>query len=232
MELSSCLIDHSRLPEEEEDWDEDDEEWEWEEDEDAVDDDEVNLAKVEANGINGHIHNGADEEEEDDDDLKPKGPPDIKVQGNILKIDRKDIDWSEDEYEEESPPLTPMGNAQTGSIPVPPPMPNGSIPAPPPPPPGSIKKCEQQILGQFEKVSDFGGFVLAPANLSKVEELRKKKTTRPDWNDLMNEIASFRNSHGKLNKVKCNDRSNPILTASKVGDQVSRKLSFCRKSME
>ena len=28
-----------------------------------------------------------------------KGVPDIKIQGNVIKIDRKDVVWSSDEYE-------------------------------------------------------------------------------------------------------------------------------------
>ena len=30
-----------------------------------------------------------------------KGVPDIKIQGNVIKIDRKDVVWSSDEYESE-----------------------------------------------------------------------------------------------------------------------------------
>ena len=110
-----------------------DEEWEWEEDEDAP----------AVNGINNHKNNVIADTDSDDDDVPrdAKGVPDIKIQGNIVKIDRKNVDWSDDEYDEspspspsipEAPPLPP------GSIPAPPPMPNGtSAPAPPPPPAGT-----------------------------------------------------------------------------------------------
>ena len=55
---------------------------------------------------------------------------------------------------------------------------------------------------------------------NKVELLKKRPTKRPDWNDLMAEIEMYRNSHGLLKKVKCNDRSKPILTATKLGASV------------
>ena len=102
------------------------------------------------NGIN-HTQN----EDDDDDDTKPvdaKGVPDIKIQGNVLKIDRKDVVWSDDEYEEDDDEEEEQ-TTKASTIPVPPPPPppmtNGlSIPPPPPLPPGarSPSKGEWKVL--------------------------------------------------------------------------------------
>lgn len=137
-------------------WDEEDgEEWEWEEDEEAVED-EPDTKKSNTNGVLLPKTNGIDhtQNEDDDDDSKPvdaKGVPDIKIQGNVLKIDRKDVVWSDDEYEEDDEEEEEDEKAAKGllgssssKIPVPPPPPppppmaNGSlIPPPPPLPPGA-----------------------------------------------------------------------------------------------
>ena len=54
---------------------------------------------LQVNGkTNSHTHGDEDEEEEEDEVVK--GVPDIKIQGNVIKIDRKDVVWSSDEYEE------------------------------------------------------------------------------------------------------------------------------------
>ena len=115
------------------DWGEEDE-WEWEEDED------VNV--------------GDDEADSDSDDNIPKdakGIPDIKIHGNILKIDRKNVDWSDEEYEDIPEPFLksngyPQQTATKSPVPPPPPPPpSGGPPIPPPappPPPGTIVSRE------------------------------------------------------------------------------------------
>ena len=51
--------------------------------------------------------------------------------------------------------------------------------------------------------------------------MKKRPAKRPDWNELMKEIDSFRYGKvGRLNKVVTNDRSKPILTKTKIKGQV------------
>ena len=51
--------------------------------------------------------------------------------------------------------------------------------------------------------------------------MKKRPVKRPDWNELMKEIDSFRYGKvGRLNKVVTNDRSKPILTKTKLKGQV------------
>jgi len=129
------------------------------------------------------------EYEEDEVDDKANTKADIKIEGNLITIDRSKVDWSDDEFEEEaSPPPAPP----------PPPPP---VPPPPPPPPGPAAP----------KASSGG-------RADKLDQLKKRPTKRPDWNDLMQEIEKFRCSHGLLNRVQCDDRSRPILTKTKVKD--------------
>ena len=56
---------------------------------------------IKVNGKTGNhtLENDGDDEEEEDEEVK--GVPDIKIQGNVIKIDRKDVVWSSDEYESE-----------------------------------------------------------------------------------------------------------------------------------
>ena len=58
--------------------------------------------------------------------------------------------------------------------------------------------------------------------LEKLDRLKKRPEKRPDWNELMKEIDSFRpgSSSQKLNKVACNDRSKPMLTKTKIQGKV------------
>ena len=56
---------------------------------------------------------------------------------------------------------------------------------------------------------------------NRVELLKQKPTKRPNWVDLMSEIGEFKYGFGgRLKKTKCNDRSGPILSTTKVGDNV------------
>ena len=48
--------------------------------------------------MNGNSSNHTPDDDDEDDVVK--GVPDIKIQGNVIKIDRKDVVWSSDEYEE------------------------------------------------------------------------------------------------------------------------------------
>ena len=50
--------------------------------------------------VNGKANSHTHGNEDDDEDEVVKGVPDIKIQGNVIKIDRKDVVWSSDEYEE------------------------------------------------------------------------------------------------------------------------------------
>ena len=56
---------------------------------------------------------------------------------------------------------------------------------------------------------------------NRVELLKQKPTKRPNWVDLMSEIEEFKYGFGgRLKKTTCNDRSGPILSTTKVGDNV------------
>ena len=59
--------------------------------------------------------------------------------------------------------------------------------------------------------------------LEKLDKIKKRPDKRPDWNELMREIDSFRfgSSSQKLKKVACNDRSKPMLTKTKIQGKVS-----------
>ena len=77
--------------------------------------------------------NGVDEKEKPVD---AKGKADIKIQGNLLTINRKGpVDWSDDEYDESPAPPPP---------PPPPPPPKSPIPPPPPPPPVNGKQITHE----------------------------------------------------------------------------------------
>jgi len=139
-----------------------------------------------------------EEEEEVPEKEKPLDEPgqaNITIQGNLLTIDRsKPTEWSDDEFEEEDEPA---------AAPPPPPPPPPAPPAPPPPPPPPP------------------GTNLPPktpksARSERLDQLKKRPTKRPDWNDLMQEIEKYRCKAGLLNKVHTNDRSKPILSKSKV----------------
>jgi len=126
------------------------------------------------------------------------GKAKISITGNLVTIDRSKVDWSDDEFEEDDdePP-------KTGAPPPPPPPPGPPAPPPPPSlaPPGLEKKPSFK--------SD------------RIEQLKKKQTKRPDWNDLMGEIGQYRCSKGLLKRTVCNDRSKPMLSKSKVKGVVS-----------
>ena len=109
----------------EEDWGDDEEEWEWEEDDDVEEEEEQQQNPPEkCNGLN---HDNEDEDEDDDNVPRDaKGVPDIKIQGSVLKIDRKNVDWSDDEYDESPPPLPPSDAAIPAPPPMPPPLPGTS----------------------------------------------------------------------------------------------------------
>ena len=68
--------------------------------------------------------------------------------------------------------------------------------------------------------------VICVATLSesnRVELLKQKPTKRPNWVDLMSEIEEFKYGFGgRLKKTTCNDRSGPILSTTKVGDNVRK----------
>ena len=57
--------------------------------------------------------------------------------------------------------------------------------------------------------------------LSKIEAMKKRPLKRPDWNELMREIDSFKYGHSqRLRKTVCNDRSKPMLTKIKIKGKV------------
>jgi len=94
---------------------------------------------------------------ENSDDEAVENPPKIQIEDNLIKIDRKKIDWSDDEFDE-------TNDNFTQNIIPPPPPPPPKIPLPPPLPQNDIKK----------KVRN-----------ERVEQLKRRPTKRPDWNDLM-----------------------------------------------
>ena len=144
----------------------DDEEWEWEsegEEEDqeipepftnGISKTEINnkpnltAAEKLQNGINITITNhmnGVHDDEDDDKPVDANGKADIKIQGNLLTINRNgQTDWSDDEYEESPAPAPPPP-------PPPPPPPKSPVPPPPPPPPSNnlklpTGKCRLETL--------------------------------------------------------------------------------------
>lgn len=129
-----------------------------------------------------------DEEEEEEAEKEPEGKAEITISGNLIKIDRSKVDWSSDEEEEE--------DEKPSAVPAPPPPPPPPMAPPPPPlPPGGLNKSKSDRL----------------------EQLKKRPTKRPDWNELMQEVEAFRYGFtGKLSKTQTNDRSRPILTNTKV----------------
>ena len=57
--------------------------------------------------------------------------------------------------------------------------------------------------------------------LQRIEAMKRKPTVKPDWGGLMQDICSFRFGHSqRLKKVKCNDRSKPMLTDVKIQGKV------------
>lgn len=79
-------------------------------------------------------------------------------------------------------------------LPPPPPM------APPPPPPPQAKAPQKPISKE---------------KAMKLESLRSRPRRRPDWTDMMKEVEQG----VKLKRVKCNDRSAPILPKTKTKGQ-------------
>ena len=68
-----------------------------------------------------------------------------------------------------------------------------------------------------------------------MELLKQKPTKRPNWEAFMSEIEEFRYGFGgRLKKTTCNDRSGPILSTTKVGDNVRpvTNLQFLGTSQE
>lgn len=147
-----------------------------------------------------------EEEEEDEVEAwkKPEeaaGKADIKIDGTLVTIDRsKPVDWSDDEFEEDDE--EPKAETTTAPPPPPPPPPAANAPPPPPPPPGGSKRSE------------------------KLEMLKKRATTRPDWNNLMGEIDKYKCKAGLLKRTQTNDRSKPILSTTKVKGVVSGRTKL------
>ena len=140
------------------------------------------------------------EEEEEEAEDKPEdatGKAAITIDGNLLKINRGPVDWSDDEFEDD--------DDEPKAVAPPPPPPAPPAPPPPPPPPGPG--------------------LLKPAKSDRVEALKKRPTKRPDWNDLMQEIEKYRCKSGLLTRVQTNDRSQPILSKAKVKGVVSGGVS-------
>jgi len=131
----------------------------------------------------------------DDKPVDAEGKANITITENLVTIDRSKIDWSDDEFEEED-----EEPAKTVAPPPPPPPPGP--PAPPPPPPPTLAPPGVDRKPSFKS--------------EKIEQLKKRPTKRPDWNDLMKEIGQYRGSTGLLKKTVTNDRSKPILSKSKV----------------
>ncbi len=98
-----------------------------------------------------------------------------RIHGNVLKIDRKDAVWSEDEYDEEEeeeeeeeqlpdPGVAPLGSTKQQLMPPPPPPPPGDgkiSPIPPPPPMPGVPKAPPMPLNKSRCSCFIGGVVLA-----------------------------------------------------------------------
>jgi len=236
---TSSTMSAEHNADEEEAWGEDDE-WEWEseegEDQKGHENSEVKMPQqlqLATNGLTNNSNgtaNGATDaktttnwhsnlqngtanghhiNEEDNVIEEVNGKADIKIQGNLLKIERTGpVEWSDDEYEEEEVEeeyeqedhkKIEVAPASAPPPPPPPPMP----PAPPPPPP--MPSGSEIDAARARK-------------LEKLDKIKKRPEKRPDWNELMREIDSFRfgSSSQKLKKVACNDRSKPMLTKTKI----------------
>ncbi|KAJ8916616.1 hypothetical protein NQ315_000261, partial [Exocentrus adspersus] len=89
-----------------------------------------------------------------------------------------------------------MRKLSQSNIPVPPPQPG--MPPPPPTMPGEMPK---KPLNESQK--------------KRLDKLRSRPKTRPDWNNLLQEIESKK----KLKHVVCNDRSQPLLPEAKAPDE-------------
>jgi len=240
---TSSTMSAEHNADEEEAWGEDDE-WEWEseegEDQKGHENSEVKMPQqlqLATNGLTNNSNgtaNGATDaktttnwhsnlqngtanghhiNEEDNVIEEVNGKADIKIQGNLLKIERTGpVEWSDDEYEEEEVEeeyeqedhkKIEVAPASAPPPPPPPPMP----PAPPPPPP--MPSGSEIDAARARK-------------LEKLDKIKKRPEKRPDWNELMREIDSFRfgSSSQKLKKVACNDRSKPMLTKTKIQGKV------------
>jgi len=163
-------------------------EGEWDENEDwEWEEEEEEETQAKCNGLKKHG--------DDDKPVDAEGKAKISITENLVTIDRSQVDWSDDEFEEdeEEEPKT------TAPPPPPPPPPPAAPPAPPPPPPGP-PGLERKTSGKNDRI----------------EQLKKRPTKRPDWNDLMQEIEKYRCKAGLLKKTQCNDRSQPMLSKSKV----------------
>ena len=82
--------------------------------------------------------NGYHINEEDNEIEEVNGKADIKIQGNLLKIERTGpVEWSDDEYEEEEEEYEDEEKEveEPKTVPPAPPPPPPAPPAPPPPPP-------------------------------------------------------------------------------------------------
>ena len=91
-----------------------------------------NTAKQNGTLSNG-IANGHHINEEDHQIEEVNGKADIKIQGNLLKIERTGpVEWSDDEYEDDEEEVEENNDIPP---PPPPPPPPTNIPPPPPPPP-------------------------------------------------------------------------------------------------
>ncbi|XP_014239860.1 DNA ligase 1-like isoform X1 [Cimex lectularius] len=102
--------------------------------------------------------------------------------------------------EEPKPPPVMATPPSTAMMPPPPPPPC-LPPAPPPPPPTAPPEFTKKPM-TVEKAA-------------KIEALKSRPRRRPDWTDMMKEVEAGI----KLKKVKCNDRSAPVLPKAKAKGQ-------------
>jgi hypothetical protein len=85
---------------------------------------------------------------------------------------------------------------------------------------------EDWTLGRYAKIFNRvkNIFIFLPTakarKLSRIENLKRRPTKRPDWNELMKEIESVRSGNVRLRKTQSNDRSQPVLSKVKVQGQV------------
>ena len=78
----------------------------------------------------------------------------------------------------------------------------------------SPERCHQDCLESDQKLIILN--VAAKARkLSRIENLKRRPTKRPDWNELMKEIEGVRSGVIRLKKTVSNDRSKPVLSKAK-----------------
>lgn len=166
------------------------------------------------------------DEEEVENNKNVNVQPNIKIEGNLIKIDHKEIDWSDDEFDSSPPPVPP-----------PPPLP---IPPPPPPPlpvVGKTVKSEKldslkkrptkrpdwnDLMQEIEKFRCNRGLLKKSVCSDRSEPILTQIKIKGNFvyeseKDTKNaNILKEIKKGARLRHVKCNDRSKPNLRGIKA----------------